>query len=135
MAERILKGLLVKSGRTDIEVSSCAVLDMDGLPPDPIAVKLLQEYGFDAEGHTSKMITLDMIEQADLIAVMESFHKNALIDMHPESNGKIFLLKSFSPDSVGEDGDIKDPYRLSLYHYRLCFAEIYKAIKGLLTCI
>ena len=40
MAERILMERLKKENKTDIEVSSGAIIDMDGAPPDQKAVKI-----------------------------------------------------------------------------------------------
>lgn len=135
MAERILKGRLNKMGRTDVDVFSGAIIDMGMTPADPLAVELLHEFGFDGDSHTSKVITDEMISEAGLIAVMENVHKKVIIDTHPEAEGKIYLLKSFSRDYNEDYGDIRDPYRLSPYHYRLCFAEIFMAVEGLLKCI
>jgi protein-tyrosine phosphatase len=135
MAERILIERLKKDKKTGIDVSSAAVTDMNGMPADPTAVEILNEHGFDGAGHESKLLTEDMVSQADKIIVMEGIHKKIIVDQYPEAEGKIHLLKSFSPDYNEEYGDIKDPYRLSIFQYRLCFSEIYIAIDGLMKCI
>jgi len=135
MAERILTEKLKKDNKAGIDVSSAAIIDMHGMPADPTAVELLLEYGLDGAGRHSKLLTEDMVSQADMIIVMEGIHKKIVIDQYPEADGKIHLLKSFSPDYSEEYGDIKDPYKLSIFQYRLCFSEIYIAIDGLMKCI
>lgn len=139
MAERIFRKKSEKKGRSDIEVSSASLFDMEGAPADPRAVGILEEKGFDGYGHKSRLLTQDMVAETDMILVMEQQHREAIIENHPDARGKTFLLKPFSmgctqPDSNDVD-EIRDPYNLSSYHYRLCFAEIYLAVEGVLKCI
>jgi len=135
MAERILIERLKKDKKTGIEVSSASVIDMDGIPADPTAVEILHEHGLDGAGHHSRLLTEDLVSQADMIIVMEDIHKKGILGQYPEAEGKIHLLKSFSPDYNEEYADIKDPYKLSIFQYRLCFSEIYIAMAGLMKCI
>jgi len=139
MAERIFRKMSEKSGRSDISVSSASLLDMKGAPPDPKAADLLAEKGFDGCDHKSRLLTEDIAAEMDMILVMEQKHRDTIIEKYPNTAGKIFLLKPFysacaQPDSNYMD-DISDPYKKSGYHYRLCFAEIYMGIEGLLKCI
>ena len=139
MAERIFREKSAKSGRSDISVLSASLSDMNGAPADPRAVDLLVEKGFDGHGHKSRLLTEEMAAETDMILVMEQQHRKTIIENHPDAEGKTFLLKPFSrscaqPDSNDMD-DIKDPYKLPGYHYRLCFAEIYLAIEGVIKCI
>ena len=135
MAERILIERLKEDKKIGIDVSSAAVIDMDGIPADPTAVEILHERGLDGAGHHSKLLTEDMVSQADMIIVMEGIHKKIILGQYPEAEGKIHLLKSFSLDYNEEYADIKDPYKLSIFQYRLCFSEIYIAMAGLMKCI
>jgi protein-tyrosine phosphatase len=135
MAERILTEELKKEKKTGIDVSSVAIFDMHGAPADPTAVEILHEHGLDGAGHHSKLLTEDMVSQSDMIIVMEGIQKKIILEEYPEADGKIHLLKSFSPDYNEEYADIKDPYKLSIFQYRLCYSEIYLAISGLMKCI
>jgi len=138
MAERIFRKRSGGYGRSDIEVSSASLLDMKGAPSDPKVVDLLEEKGFNGHGHRSKLLTEDMVSETDKILVMEQQHIEMIVERYPEVKKKVFLLKPFSSgrnqsDSI--DLDIADPYGRSSYHYRLCFAEIYMAVEGVLKCI
>lgn len=131
MAERILKKKLKENNCTNIEVSSAGIYNIEGEPGDPKAVKILTENGFNGYGHKSKLLTDEMVADADKIIVMENTHKEMIIDKYPKAESKIFLLKSFSEDKYELYKDIKDPYGLSDYSYRLCFAEIYMTVEYL----
>jgi protein-tyrosine phosphatase len=135
MAEKIFRGELKKHQRQNVDVSSAALIDMKGEPADPVAAKLLQASGYDGDDHQSRLLTEEMVVQADLILVMESNQRKLILDQYPQAEGKVRLLKSYSRDYSEADGDIRDPHRMSIYHYRLCFSEIYLSIQGLLKCI
>ncbi|MDQ5985445.1 MAG: Protein-arginine-phosphatase [Syntrophus sp. SKADARSKE-3] len=135
MAEGILKEKLRRAQRFDITVHSAGLIDMHGSQADPAAEKILEEKGYSLPGHQSKLLTREMMEQADWIIVMEALQQSEILESYPEGRDKIRLLKSFSRDFDGSNTDIKDPYRQSTYLYRLCFSEIYLAMDGLMKCI
>jgi len=141
MAERMFRKMVEKSGRSDISVSSASLSDMKGALADPRAVDLLVEKGFDGRGHKSRLLTEKMASETDMILVMEQQHRDMIIEKYPNAAGKIFLLKPFSTSCTQPDSNynymynISDPHKRSSYHYRLCFAEIYMSIEGLLKCI
>lgn len=135
MAERIFRGELKKRRKQNVHVSSAALIDMKGEPADPVAVKLLGANGYDEADHQSRLLTEEMVVQADLILVMEGNQRKLILDQYPSAEGKVKLLKSCSRDYTEADGDIRDPHRLSIFHYRLCFSEIYLSIQGLMKCI
>jgi len=135
MAERILKEKLEKIDKKDVDVSSSGLIDMDGMPADPIAAAILGDHGINGANHYSRLLTEDIASDSDMIIVMEDIHRKMIADQYPDAVGKISLLKSFSRDYSEAFGDIRDPYKLSMYHYRLCFSEIYLSVDGLVKCI
>jgi protein-tyrosine phosphatase len=137
MAERLLENRLRHTGIQGVEVSSAGFLDMHGAPADGMAIQILQENGIDAEGHHSQAVNESMIGEADLIVTMEMRQLQAIEDRYPLALGKLKALKSFLPGSdYGKSStDIKDPYKKSVFYYRLCFAEISLAVEELVKCI
>jgi protein-tyrosine phosphatase len=137
MAERVLKSLLKSRRIREVRVSSAGLLDMQGASADTIARQILQEYGIDDEGHLSRLVNAEMIREADLIVTMEKKQLQLIGDQHPEAIPKLRALKSFlkDRDSVETAEDIQDPYRRSIFQYRLCFAEISLAIGEMIKCI
>ena len=57
MAERIFRKKLEEKGRSDIEVSSASLIDMEGSRADPRAIEILTRKGFDCHGHRSRLLT------------------------------------------------------------------------------
>ena len=132
MAETIFREKLRRNGRKDISVSSAALIDMKGAAADPIAARIVLENGLDGTAHRSRLLTGEALSGADLIVVMEKRHRDLIVRDYPEGEPKIRLLKSYLKGYNETDGDIRDPRGLSVYHYRLCFSEIYLAVEAML---
>lgn len=137
MAERVLGSRLKRDGIHEVEVSSAGLRDMQGAPADKVARQILRENGIDDEGHNSRMVNEVLIEEADLIITMEKEQLQKIGDQYPQALDKLRVLKSYvpEPDYGKIPGDIKDPYGQSIFHYRLCFAEISLAMEELMKCI
>jgi hypothetical protein len=58
-------------------------------------------------------------------------------DQYPEALPKLRVLKSYLPDmgSAETAEHVRDPHRRSIFHYRLCFAEITLAMGEMIECI
>ena len=65
----------------------------------------------------------------------EDGSKRLVLDRFPKADGRVRLLKSYSENYSDADPDIQDPYRMSIYHYRVCFSEIYLSVQGLLESL
>ncbi len=135
MAERIFRKQLRKRALSSVRAESAGLLDLGGSAADPQAVALLREKGFDDSMHRSRTLTRELAANADLIVVMERAQMEEISLRYPDAVGKIRLLKSFSTNAVPAGLDIEDPHGLSSYHYRICFADIYFSLEGLLQCI
>jgi protein-tyrosine-phosphatase len=135
MAERIFRTQMKKRDHRPVQADSAGLLDLGGAGAEPRAVAILREKGLDGSRHRSRALSAEMVEGADLVLVMEGAQRDEVLRRHPGGEGKVRLLKSFSPQDSGADPDIRDPYGQSPYHYRTCFAEIYFSLEGLLRCI
>lgn len=135
MAERIFRKQLRKRALQHVQAESAGLLDLGGADADPQAVSILKEKSIDGSGHRSRLLSAEMVDRADRVLVMEEAQRQELLRRHPGAEGKVRLLKSFSP--LGDEGslDIQDPHGREPYHYRSCFADIYFSLEGLVRCI
>jgi protein-tyrosine-phosphatase len=135
MAESIFRKQLKKRALQHVQAESAGLLDLGGAAADPQAVSILREKGIDGSGHRSRLLSAEMVDRADRVLVMEEAQREELLRRHPGAEGKVRLLKSFSPLGDGGNLDIEDPHGREPYHYRSCFAEIYFSLEGLFRCI
>lgn len=130
LAKGYLTKLLEERGIRHIEVKTAGVMTPTGLLPQPEVVQLLKEEGVDISHHRSHPVTLQMIEDADLILGMSSFHVQTAIRRSPATRGKAFLLKEY----VGYSGkaiQIGDPMGGTMEIFKKCFEQIKDALEKL----
>jgi len=87
-------------------ISSAGTWTMDGVPPVPDAILEAKQLGLDIQSHRSRVVTADMLQEADLTLVMEQGQKEALQIEFPAYRQKVALLT----EAVEEKPyDIADP--------------------------
>ncbi len=106
MAEVIARDLVQKqppSGITTI-VQSAGVAAGSGMSATREAVDVVKSMGMDLSGHQSRPITLEMIDQAEIIYTMTPTHAQAVMTMAPNSVHKVFVLDEQEgvPDPIGQ---------------------------------
>jgi protein-tyrosine-phosphatase len=79
---------------------------MRGAPQTPEGASALRAMGIAPEGHSSRPLTRELIEDAERVFVMTPQHKRAAIDLAPELADRIDTLDP-------EGGMIPDPIGMS----------------------
>lgn len=132
MAEALCKKMLKDFGLKGIKVWSRGLAGSRILKvPDEI-LRLMDEEQCSLDTHISAPLTAKDLAQADLVLVMESYHREKIIIDFPEVAGKVFMLKQFA--GAG-DGDVEDPIGLAEKDYRSCKDEIKSYLQKVLTKI
>ncbi len=131
MAEGLLKALLPED--CGWEISSAGVCAANGWPASANAVEAMREKEIDISRLTSQTLTPDLIEAADLLITMTEGHRQAVLTAVPESESKVFLLKSFGIAKCATD--IYDPVGEALDVYRRVRDEIDAALPDLILYI
>lgn len=123
MAEAILKKELKDTGKSDDKytIISAGISTINGMNASGNAIEVLREKDIDLLGHKSRVITLDLINKADIILTMTKSHKDILMQLAPEYIDKIYTFREFAGL---EKLDISDPFGGSLDVYRNTLIEI-----------
>lgn len=123
IAEAILKKELKDTGKSNNKytIISAGISTINGMNASDNAIEVLREKGIDLLGHKSRVITLDLINEADVILTMTKSHKDILMKLVPEYRKKIYTLREFAGL---ENLDISDPFGGSLDVYRNTLIEI-----------
>lgn len=126
MSEALLKKFLKDNNLEGVEIWSKGLAGSSALKIPPIVIELMNEEGIDITKHISQPLLARDILSADLILVMEGYHKERILQFFPEAKAKVFLLKEF----VGEikDLEILDPIGQEDEVYRSCAQELKKAL-------
>ena len=110
MAQAIAQKLISEfdSPSCSISVNSAGVSAGDGYQASPQAVEALTRRQIDLSGHQSKMITPELIKQADLIFTMTPAHAQAVIGLVQGAIDKVFPLDTRHPiaDPFGQPVEV-----------------------------
>jgi protein-tyrosine-phosphatase len=109
-------------GRFGYIINSVGIFAHEDAPASCTAVEVCGKHGIDLNDHRSQPLTLDAIEQSDLIYVMSRSHRDSIVRLSPSAAKKCFVLD--------ENGDIQDPVGLDRDAYEKCFVQIQNAIIG-----
>jgi protein-tyrosine-phosphatase len=101
MAEVLLRRRLDERGVL-AHVGSAGFLEV-GLPAMDDAIATMAESGYDLSGHRSRIVSVDMVNQADLVIAMSHEHAIELGVMAADAWSKFFQIRDFlrRVDSTG----------------------------------
>jgi protein-tyrosine-phosphatase len=107
MAEALAKKMLLDAGIKDVSVRSCgtAVSPLYRVPPQVTAI--MAEDRIDMSSHMPAQATAKLTKWADLILVMEDYHRQYLEVVSPGDKSKVFLLREYA--GMGGAQGIADP--------------------------
>lgn len=121
MAEALSKKMFKDFGLKGIKVWSRGLAGSRMIQvPDEI-LKIMEEEQASLRAHVSRPLKGKDLAKADLVLVMENYHRERIVTDFPDLAGKIFLFKQFA--GAGE-GDIEDPIGMEEKDYRACKEEI-----------
>src|SRR3954470_9432106 len=96
-------------GIGEFRVLSAGVGAIDGQPPSSHAVNALKQLNIDIARQRSRMLTGDLIQQADYIFGMTHGHVDAITLLYPMAADKTFVLREFDETLDSFEKDIADP--------------------------
>jgi protein arginine phosphatase len=130
LAEMLFKHEISRNRLHGIHTASAGILDYTGIPADPVMVNYLTEMNIPSGDHLSRTISLEDVEWADRILVMENRHREFIKDRWPNAVNKMERLGRYLSPEQPED-DIIDPYGKSPQHYRVVQSQIAQAVESL----
>jgi len=130
MAEGIFRYAV--QGHGDYRVFSAGLGAMEGQPPSHYAVQAVRELGIDISGQRSRMLTPELVQQADFIFGMTHSHIDTVMLLYPQAAEKTFLLREFDDTLDFFEKDISDPIGGSYDVYLDCRDQIEQGIASII---
>src|SRR5436305_3620706 len=130
MAEGIFRYAV--QGRGDYRVFSAGLGAMEGQPPSPYGVQAVRELGIDISSQRSRMLTPDLVQQAEYIFGMTHSHIDTVMLLYPHAAEKTFMLREFDETLDLFEKDISDPIGGSYDVYLSCRDQIEQGMVSLL---
>ncbi|HHX01545.1 MAG TPA: low molecular weight protein arginine phosphatase [Firmicutes bacterium] len=129
--------------RIAVEVDSAGLNAFENEPASTQAQTVMQDYGIDLSNHKAKRIDPQTLDQYDLVLTMAKNHKQQILNLRPDLENKVFLIKEFAAQKMQEtnirnenmnraDSDVSDPYGQAVATYQRTAAELLQAIEAIL---
>lgn len=134
MAEAMMKEMLAKKQKENIEVYSAGIYAGTGDVPTQTAVEVMKEsYGIDLSHHRATNIKESQIEKMDLILCATISHKIEILQDYPQLQNKVYTLKEYAGLArEGRNFDISDPWGYDKKVYENCAKEIEECLEKIL---
>ena len=130
MAEEMLRQVLRARGVAGVEASSAGTGAWDGAPVSEGAYLVALEHGLDLSGHRARLLTRDIVEEADLILTMARHHRARVEEL--DGGGKAFLLGDYAAGG-GPGAEVTDPFGGEIESYRETYQELENLVEGIVT--
>ncbi len=103
----------------------------EGSPINPHAVKSLIGLGYSPTEHSSKLLSTEAVEAADVILTFTQSQKIELGQRFPGASGKLFTISEYANSGLSEIEDVPDPYGESQVVYQETAERIASLVKGI----
>jgi protein-tyrosine phosphatase len=128
MAEALLRKMLVEDlgeKATVIRVISAGTDAVSGANANRNAIEVMKREGIDLRQHRARMLSPELIANADLILTMTLDQKNNVLRLVPSAGNKTFMLNEFAEDmrEIQHLIDEAEAIRMTLENKRNQFLE------------
>ena len=130
MAEALLKQALEAAGVQGITVESAGIGAWEGAPVSEGAYLVLLERGLDLSGHRARLLTPELVAQADVILTMGRIQLGKVREMG--GGARAHLFGAFA-GAATDQAEIADPYGGELDAYRETYRELTALVPGIIT--
>jgi len=125
IAEVLLQAKIEAEAMTTVfSAGSAGLAAVPGQPASLNSCRAVAELGLSLQGHTSTMLSRELLLRATLVLTMTDAHRLAIVKAVPETADRVFSLSQYA----GMPGEIADPYGGDLERYRQCCSELQQKI-------
>lgn len=121
LAAALLERALSGRGIEGLHVSSAGTGAWEGAPVSEGAYLVGLERGLDLSGHRARLLTRELVDEADLILTMARHHRARVDELGGE--GRVFVLGEYAGRD-GDDAEVSDPFGGDLAVYRDTSTEL-----------
>jgi protein-tyrosine-phosphatase len=135
MAEFLMKKALSQSSQavgTGVRVVSAGLHANPGREAHPWMQEAGNGLGISLTLHRAKLLTRQMIDEADAVFAMDFQNKAELLTLYPDAGEKIYMLSAYA-EGPWKDREIPDPYLADLEGTRYCARQLEICVHNLLA--
>jgi protein-tyrosine phosphatase len=104
-------------------------------PINPLAVEALKGLGYTPTEHSSKLLSTEAVEAADVILTFTQSQKIELGQRFPAASGKLFTFSEYANSGLDKIEDVPDPYGKSAVVYQETAETIASLVKVIVSSL
>jgi protein-tyrosine phosphatase len=120
MCEALMKRALAALPEERFTITSAGLNATPGRPAHDWAITAARELGISLDDHRARLLTAEMVDQADAIFVMDYQNVAQITSRYPQASKKVFLLGAYAGEDHGAV-EIDDPYYTGEEGTRACY--------------
>ncbi len=133
MSEFLMRKALSQNPQTrDIRIVSAGLHASPGREAHPWMLEAAAGLGISLVSHRAKLLTPEMVDQADAIFAMDFQNRAELLTLYPKAADKIYMLSAYA-EGPWKDREIPDPYLGDPDVTRYCAGQLQICIHNLLA--
>jgi len=126
------KALAEAASKEQVHVVSAGLHASPGREAHPWAQEAAAGVGISLATHRAKLLTREMVEQADVVFAMDFQNKAELLTLYPEAADKIYMLSAYA-EGAWKSREIPDPYLGDVKVTCYCARQLQTCVKNLLA--
>ncbi len=134
LAEVIARAEADARGWAEVSCASAGTFAFPGQPASGPGIAVAAAHGLDLAAHTSRELSPELLEWADLIIGMEASHARAAARLAPDA--AVHVMTDFLPEDRGRsEGGVPDPYGGDIETYEATRELLTLAMRGLFDAL
>lgn len=121
MAQALLLKQITPGAASDLSVMSAGIMACPGNPATNSAVEAMREYNIDLTRHRAQLVSLELVDEADLILTMTADQCRLLHKRYPHKRESILTISNYA--GLGDE-DVHDPFGMTVEDYRRTAKQI-----------
>jgi protein-tyrosine-phosphatase len=117
-----------------VTVTSAGLNAFPGNSSHPWAIAAAREFGVSLEHHQARLLTSEMVAQADVIFAMDYQNLVQFLSRWRDSRKKILMLSAYA-DKDYNSVEIRDPYYLGLEETRQCYRVLNTCVRNIVSSL
>jgi protein-tyrosine-phosphatase/CelD/BcsL family acetyltransferase involved in cellulose biosynthesis len=134
MCEALMRQELIGCPEVDVTMTSAGLSATPGKPAHPWAIAAAQPFGISLEGHRARLLTAEMVDQADVIFAMDYQNLVELSSRYPSAIKKVFMLSAYAGINY-LSVEIRDPFYGTEEETRRCYGILQTCIHNLVSSL
>ncbi len=130
MCEALMNQAIARIPGAQVKITSAGLNAVAGRAAHPWAIATAPDFGVSLEDHRARLLTPEMVNQADVIFAMDYHNRVQLLSRHPQARARVFMLSAYGDEEHHSD-EIPDPYYMGQEQTRYCYRVLQTCIRNL----